>query len=179
MEERYKRGVIYTIRNRNDDTLIYVGSTINNLSKRFNNHKSKCKIGKEYNLYKHIINNDWSDWYIELYENYPCNNKKELNRREGQVIREIGTINKYVAGRTFKEYRCENADKIREIERNYQKENVDKIKERKAIYYINNLDMINNKKKEKVCCDICGSFIRKDGLREHQKTKKCIEATKL
>ena len=179
MEERYKRGIIYTIRNRNDDTLIYVGSTINNLSKRFNNHKAKCKEGKtDLSLFKYIENDDWTDWYIELYENCPCNNKKELERREGQVIREIGTINKYIAGRTFKEYRCENADKIKEIEKNYQTENADKIKERKARYYINNLDIINDKRKEKVCCDICGSFIRKDGLREHNKSIKCIEASK-
>lgn len=29
---------------------------------------------------------------------------QELNRREGEVIREIGTINKNIAGRTIKEY---------------------------------------------------------------------------
>jgi hypothetical protein len=29
------------------------------------------------------------------------------------VIREIGTINKHIAGRTIKEYREENADKIK------------------------------------------------------------------
>ena len=38
--------------------------------------------------------------------------------------------------------------------------------------------MINDKRKEKVCCDTCGSFIRKDGLMEHNKTRKCIEASK-
>jgi hypothetical protein len=21
------------------------------------------------------VNDDWDNWYIELYENYPCNNK--------------------------------------------------------------------------------------------------------
>ena len=25
---------------------------------------------------------DWDNWYIELYENFPCNNKEELNKRE-------------------------------------------------------------------------------------------------
>jgi hypothetical protein len=42
--------------------------------------------------------------YIYIYEDFPCNSKQELNRREGEVIREIGTINKQIAGRTKKEY---------------------------------------------------------------------------
>jgi hypothetical protein len=77
IDERYIRGVIYTIRNITDDTMIYVGSTINNLSKRFYTHKKDCKYGKSgISLYKHIIENDWSNWYIELYEDYPCNNRR-------------------------------------------------------------------------------------------------------
>jgi hypothetical protein len=48
-------------------------------------------------FYKHV--DDWGNWYIELFENFPCNSKEELNQKEsnkteGQVIREIGTINK-------------------------------------------------------------------------------------
>ena len=39
---------------------------------------------------------------IELFENFPCNSKEELNKKEGQIIREIGTINKQIAGRTYK-----------------------------------------------------------------------------
>lgn len=205
MEERYKRGVIYTIRNRNDDTLIYVGSTINNLSKRFNTHKMDCKNKKAGSLYNYINDDDWTDWYIELYENCPCNNKKELERREGQVIREIGTINKNVAGRTDIEYyievdrarkikyRSENIDKVKAEKRLFYQNNIDKIKEKGKIwrdnnpdkikelsrdYYINNIDKIKEKAKEKICCDICGLFIRRYDIRRHQKTKKCLEASK-
>jgi hypothetical protein len=42
--------------------------------------------------------------YIELYEMYKCNTK-ELVKREGEIIRQIGTLNKNIAGRTLKEYR--------------------------------------------------------------------------
>jgi hypothetical protein len=35
---------------------------------------------------------DWDDWYIELFENFTCDGKEELDKREGRVIREIGTI---------------------------------------------------------------------------------------
>ena len=167
IDERYKRGMIYTIRNIKDETMIYVGSTINNLSKRFNSHKAGCKCGKSaINLYSHIENNDWDDWYIELYEAHPCNNKKELNRREGEVIREIGTINKCIAGRTKKEWVEDNAGKRKE---NY-KNNAEKIKEKTKNYYYNNIDKI----KEKVCCNICGAFSTKHNLLRHQKSKSCM-----
>ena len=171
MEERYKRGVIYTIRNINDDTLIYIGSTTNNLSKRFYNHKKDCKSGKSCSLYNYINDDDWTDWYIELYENYPCNNKKELERREGQVIREIGTINKNIAGRIRKEYREDNYDILKEKKKIYRIENIEKIKE----YYDKNIDIIKEKRKEKACCDICGIFITKSQLLRHKKTIKCRE----
>ena len=73
VDERYQRGQIYTIRNINDDTMIYVGSTINTLPKRFHTHKNDCKWGKNVSLYNYITDNDWTGWYIELYENFPCN----------------------------------------------------------------------------------------------------------
>ena len=189
IDERYKRGIIYTIRNIKDDTMIYVGSTINNLSKRFDSHKRTCKAGTSFNLYKHIENNDWTDWYIELYEAYPCNNKKELNQREGQVIREIGSINKCIAGRTKKEYYNDNAEYFKEINKTYYEdnaekykkqrkeyynENAEKYKEYSKTYYENNADIIKEKRKEKVCCDICGVFSTKNHLARHQKSKKCV-----
>ncbi len=30
------------------------------------------------------------EFYIELHENYNCNSKEELNRREGEIIRQMG-----------------------------------------------------------------------------------------
>ena len=45
----YSKGLIYTIRNRNDDTKIYVGSTIQPLYKRFHQHKIGSKNEKNKN----------------------------------------------------------------------------------------------------------------------------------
>ena len=110
-------------------------------------HKSLCRGGnKKVSLYNYIENDDWTDWYIELHEKYPCNDKVELCRREGEVIREIGSINRSIAGRTMKEYYNdnkddykkyynENADKKREYQREYNKNNVDKIREYQREYY--------------------------------------------
>ena len=103
----YSKGKIYTIRCKNDPSLIYVGSTIQSLAKRLGEHRrhsrqERCKIKyPNHQLYTKI--EDWNDWYIELYENCPCNSKEELCKREGEIIREIGTLNRCVAGRSNKE----------------------------------------------------------------------------
>ncbi len=129
----YSKGQIYTIRNRNDDTKIYVGSSIQPLYKRFHQHKldSKRKKCMNMKLYKEV-NNDWTNWYIELYENYPCNDRNELHKREGEVIRLIGTLNTIIAGRDDKQYYVDNI----ENKKQYSEENKDKIKERKRLYYL-------------------------------------------
>jgi hypothetical protein len=64
-------------------------------------------------FYQYI--NDWNDWSLELYENYPRENKEQLNKREGEIIREIGTVNKTIAGRTHKEYYETNCLLLRRI----------------------------------------------------------------
>jgi hypothetical protein len=94
----YSTGKIYTVRYRGDNNFIYVGSTINLLTKRWNRHKSNCRNvnHSDYNklLYQKIRETDDIDnWYVELYEAYPCENRDQLTRREGQIIREIGTLN--------------------------------------------------------------------------------------
>tara|TARA_R110002049_G_scaffold300401_1_gene491254 strand:+ start:426 stop:1025 length:600 start_codon:yes stop_codon:yes gene_type:complete len=195
MEERYKRGKIYTIRCRYDDTLIYVGSTIETLSKRFGGHKADSKRKMSMSLYTYV-NKDWDNWYIELYEDYPCNNKQLLLKREGEIIREIGTINKQIAGRTKEEYRLENIDKDLENRKIYYQNNREKILNDKKIYLAENLDKIKERNKKhrednidkyikkdkdyyeknkyKVICDVCGTEITKINLKAHQKTKKCV-----
>ena len=75
---------------------------------------------------------------MELHELYPCNTKQELNRREGEVIREIGTLNKYIAGRTKKEYYQElYRERCKERYREYK----DKVK---AAYASIECEKLNN-----------------------------------
>ena len=152
IDERYKRGKIYTIRCRYDDSLIYVGSTIDTLAKRIGNHRRTTDY-RATSLYN-AVQGDWDNWYIELYEEHPCNNKQELERREGQVIREIATINKNIVGRTPKEY--------------YQ-DNRDELLERKKEYNQNNREKISQQRKEIIKCNICGCEITKFHLKRHQK----------
>ena len=66
-----------------------------------------------------------SDWYIELYESYPCNSIDELLKREGEIIRQIGTLNKNVAGRNSKDWYTDNKESIMNRMKNYYKNNRD------------------------------------------------------
>ena len=86
-------------------------------------------IVKEDQIFVFISVDDWDNWYIELFENFPCNSKEELNKREGEIIREIGTVNKQIAGRTYKEYYEDNKDEMLKKMKEYRQNNKGKKKE--------------------------------------------------
>ncbi len=88
---KYIKGKIYTIKNKNDNSKVYVGSTIETLNSRYSKHKHDSKNYKNRcNLYKYI--DDWNDWEMTLHEEYPCDNKKMLEQREYQIMAEIGEV---------------------------------------------------------------------------------------
>lgn len=166
----YSQGKIYTIRCRDDDTLVYVGSTIQPLPKRWGGHKGMSTIHPNRPLYS-TINNEWDKWYIELFELYPCNSKMELLKREGEIIREIGTLNKRVAGRDMTQYFKDNADKFKQYQKKYTEQNIDKIKEYYKQYY--QTDESKEKKKQYYHQN---ADKRKEYQKRYyqQKTEKCI-----
>ncbi len=87
----YQQGKVYSIRSLSRPDLIYVGSTTQALSKRMGEHRapaSKC-------ISKQIIN--IGDAYIELIENYPCNDKNQLLARENSYMRGLECLNKQLA----------------------------------------------------------------------------------
>ena len=154
----YQQGKIYTIRCRIDETLIYVGSTTQSLAVRWGGHK-RDSIKKKISLIYRTINNDWDNWFIELYELYPCSCKEELCRKEGEIIRLIGTLNVKIEGRTQKEWRenhadkkkeydNNHADKIKEYQKEYRENKAEKKKEYQKEYKKNNADEIRKYKKE-------------------------------
>jgi len=147
-DERYQYGKIYKLYNENDHSQVYIGSTIKMLNERLSVHKSKSKTEKS--LIYRTINNNWNDWEFEIIEHFPCRNEEELKKREGEVIREYGTLNVRIEGQTRQEYYENNKDKIKK----YYENNKDKFKEKSKEYYENNKDKIkkyyeNNKDKFK------------------------------
>ena len=120
----YSKSKIYTIRNKLDTSLIYVGSTVQSLCKRWGEHKQRSRINPLKLLYK-TINNKWDEWYIELYQLYPCKNKEELQQKEGEIIRLIGNLNMKQA----QSYNCKNDDDIDETIKNINEKYLEKQRE--------------------------------------------------
>lgn len=84
--------------------------------------------------------------YIELIEMFPCNSKEELNRREGEVIRAtFNCVNKYVAGRTLKQWHEDNKD----YNKTYYQDNREYLLQQKKDYLIANKEVINQKQRER------------------------------
>lgn len=139
----YENGKIYIIRCRTDNTLIYVGSTIQPLCERFAQHKrcSKREINKKKLIYE-TINDDWNNWYIELHSLYPCNHVEELRKKEGEIIREIGTLNMEIAGRTKQEYYKDHKQEISEKNKRYYETNKEEILTNHKKWYETNKELI-------------------------------------
>jgi len=194
----YSNGKIYKIIN-SENEIIYIGSTVQKLCRRFAKHIHK--------------NNDNK---IILLENHPCNSKEELLKKEQEVIdqhenlfnkirsyrseedykeyckkydKEYNETNKDIISEKKKIYYEENKDKILEKSKVYREKNKEKLSEKKKIYYEEhknillekmkvyneeNKDKILEKKKIKINCE-CGCQINKCDISRHKKTKKHIK----
>lgn len=94
-----------------------VALAIRTFSKRFSHHKTKSNTCSS----KQII--DIGDSYIELIEDVPCDNKNQLIRREGQLIRSMDCVNKLIAGRTRQEWDGDNRERVDGLQREWRKNN--------------------------------------------------------
>jgi predicted RNA-binding Zn-ribbon protein involved in translation (DUF1610 family) len=159
----YKKGKIYIIRSKQTDK-VYIGSTIQRLCKRKGQHKEKYLkyLNGESNFVCSYDILKYDDWYLELLENYPCNSKEELLKREGELIQENNCINRNIAGRSYKVWYQQNRE-----------EQLKKMKiRRKQKNYIHSKPTLKSilKQKEKYNCD-CGKTIQRCEKARHDKSK--------
>ena len=153
----YQNGKIYKI-TCDESGLTYYGSTTQPLCIRLYQHKkgSKC-------MTKHMINPK-----IHLLENFPCNTKEELLKREQWYIKNNKCCNRIIPLRTRKQYSEDNKDKIKEYNKEYREANKDKIAEKKKEYnkeYIKQLPTIK--------CECGGEYKNKKyNKNKHFLTKK-------
>ena len=147
----FSKSIVYCIRNYNDSD-VYVGSTCQPLSKRMADHRiamnSKRKRDFNMNLYVKMREYGAHNFYIELLEEYPCNNLEQLKAKEGEYIRAIATLNSRIAGRNTKDYHNENKSQIREQQKRYKQENEDTIKCYLQSYYSTNREKIREQQKQ-------------------------------
>jgi group I intron endonuclease len=135
---RYANGKIYRLVNSIDGEE-YVGSSCTSLAKRLHAHRKVAKKQGERRVYKHLNEIGFENVSIVLVEEYPCDNKMELERRERYWIEQLKpTLNTAVPTRTVKEWYAENADKVRESIAKYITKNANKVRERQAKYRAEN-----------------------------------------
>lgn len=200
----YSTGKIYAIRSPSTDK-VYIGSTIEKLSSRMAKHRCSYKRylnGKSKGYMTSFELLEKGNAYIELVEDYPCERKEQLLKREGGVMRVTEhCVNIKIMGRTKKEYCDEHKQEKREYDRLYRERNKDTIYTKRKTYFDSrkqekreydrsyrerNKDKlltqrktyyIQNKdklakSKKKKYTCVCGVELRKDGKSTHLKTQK-------
>lgn len=84
-------------------------------------------------FYTHITKNRIENFYIELIEEFKCENIEHLRKREGKVIREIAILNHRIENRTHrtynKEWKRNNSDRLNAERRERRKANPEKARE--------------------------------------------------
>ena len=152
MVKDYSRGKIYKM--ESPSGLIYIGSTCEpTLARRKAKHMNGYKCWKKRNIkymtsFK-LFDEDINNVKIYLIELFPCNSSDELLSREGHYIKEYNCVNKMIAGRTQKQYRIDNEEKLMVYRKQYYIDNEETIKQ----YYIDNKEVIQQYKldnKEKI-----------------------------
>jgi hypothetical protein len=128
----YSQAKIYCIKS-SQTSEVYYGSTCKSLAKRFTVHKSDYKTNI---TSKKIL--QYTDAYIELVEEFPCNNKQELCIRERFYIENNPCVNLRIPGRTRKENQTLYSNKNKEARKAYNKAyyetNKDNIRAYQEIY---------------------------------------------
>ena len=166
IDPRYQRGKIYKIV-CNITGIRYYGSTIKTLNARLNKHEKDYKQwlkGKRKSYCKSYDIIAKGDYEIKLIRLYPCNNRSELDRKEGRYILKNKCINKNVAGRTNKEYRQQNKEKIKE----YNQKNKETIKEKGKEYYQQNKETIKAHKSTIISCPCGRTYTRCNKIRHER-----------
>lgn len=139
----YSKGKIYQIVAPDDSK--YIGSTICDLCKRYNGHKSqynRWKQGKEHyrTIFKLFDEHGIDNCKIELIELYACKTKKELELREGYFIQQLECVNKVIAGRDKSIWRQENSEELKDYWKQYYITHKEKYVERNTKKYRNNME---------------------------------------
>ena len=146
----YQNSKIYKLYSPSKN-IVYIGSTTQILCKRLVEHLSKYKAYKNDNSKNYLTSFlvlDCEDYKIELLEDYACNNKQQLEKKEGEYIKNNECVNNRIAGRSRQEYYIDNADELREQAKQYNNVNKEKIKEHSKQYRITNADKIKERKKQ-------------------------------
>ena len=179
MATDYSKSCVYEITWK--ETIYYVGSS-KNFENRIKQHKSdyKNENSEKYNkpLYNFLRDNgDWTnEWTMTIIQSYPdCKSRRELleyEREHYEILKPVFNKCRPIVldgeqSEIRKQYRLENAKKIKESNKQYKLENAEKIKESSKLYYEENAEKLN-----KVCVCACGANYTHNHESRHKKSKK-------
>jgi hypothetical protein len=162
----YRLAKIYKIQplNADHESDVYIGSTCEpSLAHRMAGHRRNYKRwqeGKYNNMssFKLFEKYGIDNCNIFLIEEFPCDSKDQLRKKEGYYIKNIPCVNKHLPGRS-----------IKESQKEHYKNNKETKKETNKQYYENNKIYFQTKFK----C-ICGSCYTRNHKFNHVKTLKHI-----
>ena len=181
----YATGKIYKVCVSGSE-FIYIGSTKNTLEKRLGQHKDSVKSATQTKSACSILFEDGNKPYIELIENYPCNSKLELEKRERYWLEQHpSAVNKNTPTRTWQERWLNNRDHNIEKHKEWLVANKEsEAQKRKDIRaaltqeertqldkdsYARRRDTLLAKKKERVNCPICDKEMNRNSIYDHNK----------
>jgi len=154
----YETGKIYKLYSPSKN-IVYIGSTTQPLCKRLSKHLGDYRAYNKDNNNKYLTSYlvlECEDYKIELLEEYACNNKQQLEKKEGEYIKNNTCINKNIAGRTKKEWSEEynkqyyknNKEEKTEYNKNYFENNKEKYRALSKRYRENNKEQNKERIKE-------------------------------
>lgn len=169
----YSKCVIYKIQHTDDETLLYVGSTIA-FRTRKSAHKNATNnpTNRYYHLklYKMIRENGcWDAFNMIIIKGFPCNTRQEALTEEDRIMREMKANMNTIKAFSSREEKIEHMKKYNEANKDkykaWREANKDKIKDDNKAYYQVNKD----KNKDKIK-DTAKAYyqVNKDKLKEQQ-----------
>ena len=148
----FKKGKIYMLEPscEYEEGDIYYGSTTQPLNKRYHQHKSQYFQGSKTKTKSTLLFEKYGieNIKIQLIKEIIFKTKEELNKEEGDYIRNNKCINKQIAGRTKQEWVETNKEKISKQQKEYKLKNYKCLIEKIKVFRIKNKD----KKKNKIKC---------------------------
>ena len=135
-------GYIYKIWDNDDPSLVYYGSTKQQVSIRIGEHRTT----KKYCTSKIII--ERNNYQYATIEKVEYEDKFELHNRERWYIENNICVNKCIPNQTNAEYRNQNKEIIAEKQKEYKKQNKEKLAEKNKDYYEENKEKLAENQKE-------------------------------
>ena len=175
-----------------DEKWFYMGcTTVKSIKKRLNQHKQRANLCPDNKMYKILNDIGWDKVKIILLEEYICNTKKELQRKENEYISKnmldpcllniqyssldienISDKNKY---QNCDKNKTQNITQTKYLiqQQNYRNNNKEQRKEYDKKHREENIYYIKQRQKIKIQC-LCGSYSTKAHYLRHLKSKKHI-----